>query len=120
MIRTTLVVLVAFGVVLTAVVTTRGRSPRVVGDVVRGKVLFGGYCAECHTLAAARAVGHFGPNLDDMKPSYARVVLQIETGGTQGAGLPPAAKLTFGPGIHTFSNADIHDIAAFVFRSTHT
>jgi mono/diheme cytochrome c family protein len=80
--------------------------------------LFKGYCAECHTLKAAGATGHFGPNLDTMKPTYAQVVRQIETGGKQGAGLPPTARLTFGPGIHTFSASDIDGIAAFVVSST--
>jgi mono/diheme cytochrome c family protein len=119
-IRMTLFVLATFGVVIAAVALSRGSAGRVVGDSVRGKVLFKGYCAECHTLRAAGSTGRFGPNLDNMKPSYALVVDQIETGGTQGAGLPPAARLTFGPGIHTFAPSDIRDIAAFVFLSTHT
>jgi mono/diheme cytochrome c family protein len=118
-IRMTLFVLATVGVVIT-VALSRGHAVRVVGDSVRGKVLFKGYCAECHTLRSAGSTGRFGPNLDNMKPSYALVVNQIETGGTQGAGLPPAARLTFGPGIHTFAPSDIRDIAAFVFLSTHT
>jgi mono/diheme cytochrome c family protein len=116
----TLLVFATFGVVITAVALSRGRAVRVVGDSVRGKVLFKGYCAECHTLRAAASMGRFGPNLDNLKPSYALVVNQIETGGTGGAGLPPTARLTFGPGIHTFAPSDIRDIAAFVFLSTHT
>ena len=116
----TLAVLAVFAVVVAVVATTRGRGAKPVGDPVRGKVLFTGYCSECHTLKAAGSTGRFGPNLDNMKPSYARVVTQIVTGGTGGAGLPPTARLTFGPGIHTFTNSDIHDIAAFVFHSTHT
>jgi len=118
-IRMTLVVLAVFGVVLTVVVSSRGRTAKLVGDPVRGKVLFKGYCSECHTLRAAGATARYGPNLDNMKPSYALVVNQIETGGTGGAGLPPTVRLTFGPGIHTFSKSDIHDIAAFVVVSTH-
>ena len=119
MIRMVLLVLATFGVVITAVALSRGRAVTVVGDSVHGKVLFKGYCAECHTLRAAGSTGRFGPNLDNMKPSYALVVNQIETGGTGGAGLPPTVRLTFGPGIHTFSKSDIHDIAAFVVVSTH-
>jgi mono/diheme cytochrome c family protein len=115
----TLVLLAVFGVAITAVVATRGHGAKVVGDSARGKVLFKGYCAECHTLRAAGASGRFGPNLDNMQPSYALVANQIETGGTGGAGLPPTARLTFGPGIHTFTTSDIHDIAAFVVLSTH-
>jgi len=120
MIRAVLLVLLASGVAVVAFAVIRGGGrPQVAGDPVHGKTLFTGYCAECHTLKAARSTGHFGPNLDTMRPTYAQVVHQIVTGGTQGAGLPPTARLTFGPGIHTFSSADIHDIAAFVFLSTH-
>ena len=115
----TILILAVFALMIAAIATTRGASPRVVGDPVHGKILFKGYCSECHTLRAAAATGHFGPDLDNMRPSYARVVHQIETGGNQGAGLPPTARLTFGPGIHTFTSSDIHDIAAFVFLSTH-
>jgi mono/diheme cytochrome c family protein len=118
-IRLTLAVLVASGVAITAVALSHSRAARADGDPARGKVLFKGYCAECHTLRAAGSTGRLGPNLDNMKPSYALVVNQIETGGTGGAGLPPTARLTFGPGIHTFAAADIRDIAAFVFLSTH-
>jgi mono/diheme cytochrome c family protein len=118
LIRITLVLLAIFAAVVAAIATTRGNSTRVVGDPVKGEVLFKGYCSECHTLKAAGSTARYGPNLDNMKPSYARVIHQIETGGTQGAGLPPTVHLTFGPGIHTFTNSDIEAIAAFVFRST--
>lgn len=92
---------------------------KIIGHPVRGKALFRVYCSNCHTLKAAGARGHLGPNLDKLKPSYAQVVTQLITGGTGGAGLPPS-DLTFGPGIHEFTASDMHDIAAFVFISTHT
>jgi mono/diheme cytochrome c family protein len=38
-------------------------------------------CGSCHTLAAAHATGNVGPNLDDLKPSEARVALQVTDGG---------------------------------------
>jgi mono/diheme cytochrome c family protein len=121
-VRLTLAVLVVFGVVITlvALTRTRGGSTTVVGDPMRGRALFKGYCTECHALRAVGSTARFGPNLDIMKPTYAMVVRQIVTGGTQGAGLPPTVRLTFGPGIHTFSKSDIHAIAAFVYLSTHT
>ena len=90
-------------------------SSKVVGDAVRGKQLFTTYCSGCHTLKAARASGRVGPNLDEMKPSYARVVKQVTN-----PRLPPGldlSMLTFFPG--TFTESDIRDIAAFVFMSTH-
>ena len=102
------------------IMTTRGGSgARVRGDRARGEVLFKGYCSGCHTLRAADATGRHGPDLDKLKPSYARVITQLETGGTGGAGLPPSL-LTFGPGIHTFTKKDESDIASFVFVATHT
>jgi mono/diheme cytochrome c family protein len=117
--RITFGVLVSVGVIAFAAPTAALRgSAKVVGDPARGKVLFRGYCSSCHTLKAAGATRHLGPNLDKLKPSYARVVTQLKTGGTGGAGLPPS-DLTFGPGIHTFTASDIRDIAAFVFISTH-
>ncbi len=115
----TLVVLASVGVLIATVAITRGGSTKVVGDSMRGEALFKGYCASCHTLKAARSTARFGPNLDNMKPSYAQVIYQVTTGGTSGAGLPPTARLTFGPGIHTFTKSDIRDIAAFVYLSTH-
>lgn len=118
MVRITLAVLAVIGVAIAMVVTTRGRGVRVVGNRVRGEALFKGYCSSCHTLKAAGATARLGPDLDRLKPSYARVVHQIITGGTGGAGLPRSA-LTFGPGIHTFTQSDIRDMAAFVFTATH-
>jgi mono/diheme cytochrome c family protein len=38
-------------------------------------------CASCHTLAAARASGNVGPNLDDLQPDFATVQHQVENGG---------------------------------------
>jgi cbb3-type cytochrome c oxidase subunit III len=35
------------------------------GDTDRGETLFKSKCASCHTLAAAKAVGKIGPNLDE-------------------------------------------------------
>jgi mono/diheme cytochrome c family protein len=119
-VRLTLAMLAVFGVVITLVAMTQraGGSTKVVGDPARGKVLFEGYCVECHALKAVGSTARLGPDLDIMKPTYAMVVHRIVTGGTQGAGLPPTARLTFGPGIHEFAKSDILDIAAFVYLST--
>lgn len=38
-------------------------------------------CASCHTLKDAGATGTIGPNLDDKKPSEARVATQVTNGG---------------------------------------
>jgi mono/diheme cytochrome c family protein len=65
-------------------------------------------CKSCHTLAAAHASGTVGPNLDQVKPSYDKVVHQVEVGG----GAMPPFKGTLTP-------KQIQDVAAFVFTSTH-
>jgi sulfite dehydrogenase len=46
-----------------------------------GKAIFSSQCASCHTLKAAGAAGTIGPNLDQLKPSLARVLRQVELGG---------------------------------------
>jgi cbb3-type cytochrome c oxidase subunit III len=47
-----------------------------------GKTIFTAECASCHTLAAAQATGTIGPNLDQLKPTEARVKHQVEVGGS--------------------------------------
>jgi cytochrome c6 len=50
-----------------------------------GKVVFtktaNPSCAGCHTLKDAAAKGTVGPNLDQLKPSFEVVKLQVEKGG---------------------------------------
>jgi mono/diheme cytochrome c family protein len=54
-----------------------------------GAAIFkGAGCSGCHTLAAAKATGTIGPNLDQLKPSTPIVAHQVTVGG----GLMPAFK----------------------------
>ena len=46
-----------------------------------GKTVFRSECASCHTLAAAGTHGTVGPNLDQLKPPFARVKRQVINGG---------------------------------------
>jgi len=46
-----------------------------------GAALFTQNCASCHTLAAANATGKVGPDLDQVKPSQAKVASQVTNGG---------------------------------------
>lgn len=71
-----------------------------------GKSIFGTNCASCHTLKAASATGTVGPNLDDLKPSFARAKKQVINGG--GAMPPFKGKLT---------DAQIDAVARFVANS---
>jgi mono/diheme cytochrome c family protein len=57
---------------------------------------------------AAGSHGTVGPNLDQLKPPYARIVTQVENGG---AVMPPFKG--------SLTSKQIHDVAAFVFTSTH-
>jgi len=79
------------------------------GDPAAGKAVFAkAGCGACHTLKAAGSSGTVGPNLDKLKPSFDRVVHQVEVGG----GPMPAFKGVLSP-------KEIQDVAAFVVASTH-
>jgi mono/diheme cytochrome c family protein len=74
-----------------------------------GRQLFAQACATCHTLRAAAAVGHVGPDLDldpevvGGQPSF--VLNAIEAGRARGAGDMPAG---------IYSGQQAKDVAAFV------
>lgn len=55
-----------------------------------GRDLFAASCATCHTLRAAHAVGHVGPNLDVLGPPKALVLDAILHGRARGMGQMPA------------------------------
>jgi mono/diheme cytochrome c family protein len=80
-------------------------TPPTKGDPVAGKEVFLGSaaCGGCHTLADAGSSGNVGPNLDDAKPSYDKVVTQVTNGG---GAMPP-----FGG---TLTEQQIADVAAYV------
>jgi cbb3-type cytochrome c oxidase subunit III len=71
-----------------------------------GKAIFQSQCASCHTLKAAGATGTVGPNLDQLKPSTARVVRQVTNGGA----VMPSFKGKLAP-------AQIAAVAAYVSSS---
>ena len=68
-----------------------------------GKTIFKTKCGGCHTLADAGTTGTTGPNLDQLKPSLARVQKQVTNGGA----IMPAFK-----GVLTA--VQIHAVAAYV------
>lgn len=70
-----------------------------------GRELFGVTCANCHTLAAARAEGPVGPNLDVMKPPAELTYDAIVEGRQRGGGTMPAGLL---------SGEEAEAVAAFV------
>jgi len=84
--------------------TTPTETTEARGDAVAGKAVFtSAGCASCHTLADAGASGTVGPNLDAVKPSYDKVVVQVTNGG----GVMPPFK-------GTLSEQQIQDVAAYV------
>ncbi|HEV2593180.1 MAG TPA: cytochrome c [Gaiellaceae bacterium] len=89
--------------------TTSSGGGTTQGDPAAGKTVFASAgCNGCHTLKAAGATGTVGPNLDQLKPPYARIVTQVTNGG----GVMPK----FGGQL---SAEQIQDVAAYVFASTH-
>jgi mono/diheme cytochrome c family protein len=88
--------------------TAPGTAPQ--GNPQAGKAVFtSAGCVGCHTLKAAGATGTVGPNLDKLKPAYARIVLQVTNGGK----IMPSFK-------SRLSEQQIRDVAAFVYTSTHS
>ena len=77
-------------------------SPASLGT--NGAAIFKGIgCAGCHTLKAAGSTGTVGPNLDQLKPSFALVQHQVTVGG----GVMPSFK-------NTLSAAQIVAVAKYV------
>ena len=70
-----------------------------------GKAIFTGVsgCYGCHTLADAGATGTIGPNLDERKPLYDRVVFRVTNGKTP---MPAFSS--------SLSEQDIQNVAAYV------
>jgi mono/diheme cytochrome c family protein len=85
--------------------TTQTETTPAEGDPVAGKEVFLGSaaCGGCHTLADAGSSGNVGPNLDDAKPSYDKVVTQVTNGG---GAMPPFKG--------TLTEQQIADVAAYV------
>jgi mono/diheme cytochrome c family protein len=66
--------------------TTTTSSPGTAGgsgsQAAQGKQVFASAgCGGCHTLKDAGATGNVGPNLDQLKPSQAKVAHQVTVGG---------------------------------------
>jgi cbb3-type cytochrome c oxidase subunit III len=63
-----------------------GFTQQVALTSTNGLSIFKADCGSCHTLAAAGTHGTVGPNLDQLKPPFARVQTQVINGG---AIMPP-------------------------------
>lgn len=60
-------------------------------------------CGACHTLEAADLAGTAAPNLDELRPGYARVLRAIRSG--------PGAMPSYDD---QFGDRELHDVAAYV------
>jgi mono/diheme cytochrome c family protein len=88
----------------TAATETEAGGGATTGDAAAGEAVFASAgCGGCHVLEAANSSGTVGPNLDDAKPSFDRVVEQVTNGG----GAMPAFK-------DRLSEKEIRDVAAYV------
>ena len=87
-------------------------KPATSGDVKLGKSVFVANCGTCHTLEAAGTTGTIGPDLDGTSLAVATIVSTVTNGKTGSAGTMPP----FGASL---SSADIQNVAAFVYASTH-
>lgn len=106
---------VAVGVavpVLILVGDNHSASARVGGTTIEltqqekdGQQIFGERCASCHTLAAARADGKVGPNLDRLQPPEGLVADAVERGRQRGSGTMPAGIV---------QGEDVDAVSAFV------
>ena len=84
--------------------TTTGGEEGGKGDPAKGKQIFAAQgCGSCHTLSDASASGSVGPNLDDAKPSFDKVVEMVTNGG----GVMPSFK-------DKLSQQEINNVAAYV------
>ena len=77
-------------------------------DLAEGKRIFASAgCVACHTLKAAGATGNVGPNLDETKPSYDKVIERVTNGK------PPMPSFR-----GKLSASEIQAVARFVSSST--
>jgi mono/diheme cytochrome c family protein len=98
-----------------------GALATVPGNPKTGKTLFlraGVFCASCHTLKAVASTGRDGPNLDTSKASYDSTVAAITKGHAPSKRWPTGMP-RYGGKRPILPPADIKDVAAFVYTSTH-
>lgn len=110
----------AFGLVVPALVLAHNGEDQastadgvhLTSEQIKGRELFAHTCGGCHTLAAVKAVGRIGPNLDVLVPNIptyeqrkAFVLSTILEGPALGKGNMPK---------ELFVGKDAEDVAAFV------
>ena len=114
--------LVLLVVGLTASLVVVAANARVsAGNPAAGKPTFDRLCASCHVLKAAGSTGTEGPNLNRVKLSQAVIAKAISDGGA--AVMKPAQVAKYTTKMlgykKTLTAAQIQDLAAYVYVSTH-
>ena len=106
-----LAVLLAAALASSAVVLARvsaAPAPPTKKEIARWRPFFKARCGTCHTLADAKTHGRIGPNLNKVRPPYAKIVLQITNGGGTGLGVMPK----FGD---VLTRAEIRALSRYVY-----
>ena len=116
-----IIAFVAIAAVPASAAPTQDTSTLVVGNPKAGEATFVSTCGVCHRLSAAKTGGAIGPDLDTVKLSEATIVKAIENGGASVMSKAALAKyptrMTAYKGV--LSAAQIRDVAAFIYSSTH-
>jgi mono/diheme cytochrome c family protein len=118
---TGLALAVVVAVVSPAALGTLRATPKIVGNAKAGKAIFATNCAVCHTLKAAKSKGTLGPPLDKYVLPEATLIKAVTKGGASVATKAVLAKYrTPMPAYKgVLSTAQINNVAAFVYVSTH-
>jgi mono/diheme cytochrome c family protein len=96
------------GTTTIAATTTIVKLEKLTGNPILGKkVWVASKCGGCHTLTAAGSTGTIGPDFDYVKPSQADVSGTVESGGDVMPAYP------------NLSRAQVDNLAAYVYKSTH-
>jgi outer membrane protein assembly factor BamB len=99
-------VIIAYRLGATGSATTTTAATTTVAGTATAKQVFISNCGSCHTLGAAGTSGSVGPNLDQVKPSAAKVQQQVENGGN---GMPSFSGV--------LSSAQIAAVAKYVAQN---
>ena len=75
----------------------------------KGKEIFleQGTCASCHSLSDASSEANIGPNLDEIRPDFNRIIMAV----TNGIGVMPSF-------VGILSEEEINAVSHYVYKAT--
>ncbi len=120
-IAVSIAVAVAVSVAAPLALAGQRTTPKLIGNAKAGKTVFTTTCAGCHTLKAAGAHGTIGPSLDKAALTEAVLIKAVTNGGATVMTAAARAKYQVPMAAFkgTLSAAQIQNVAAFVYTSTH-